>query len=104
MRHLASKLLCAGAVAASFAFAAPALAQTKWDMPVPYGDNNFHTANIVQFGEDIKTATDSAVEISVHPSGSLYKHPDIKNAVRQGLVSIGEILGSRLSNEDPVFE
>lgn len=90
--------------AAALGFATSASAQTKWDMPVPYGDTNFHTQNIAQFAEDVKTATDGGLEITVHSNGSLFKHPDIKNAVRQGLAQIGEVLGSRLSNEDPIYE
>ncbi|WP_025031389.1 TRAP transporter substrate-binding protein [Nitratireductor aquibiodomus] len=90
--------------AAALGFVTSASAQTKWDMPVPYGDTNFHTQNIVQFAEDVKSATDGGLEITVHSNGSLFKHPDIKNAVRQGLAQIGEILGSRLSNEDPIYE
>ncbi|CAN0655935.1 TRAP-type transport system periplasmic protein [Nitratireductor aquimarinus] len=90
--------------AAALGFATSASAQTKWDMPVPYGDTNFHTQNIAQFAEDVKAATDGGLEITVHSNGSLFKHPDIKNAVRQGLAQIGEVLGSRLSNEDPIYE
>ena len=26
-------------------------AQTKWDMPTPYPDSNFHTKNVKQFAE-----------------------------------------------------
>ncbi|MCR4266067.1 TRAP transporter substrate-binding protein [Nitratireductor sp. ZSWI3] len=91
-------------LAAGIGFSTAAGAQTKWDMPVPYGDTNFHTQNIVQFADDVKTATDGGLEITVHSNGSLFKHPDIKNAVRQGLAQIGEILGSRLSNENPIYE
>lgn len=99
MRQFLASALLAGAVAV----AGPAFAQTKWDMPVPYGDNNFHTMNDVQFAKDIEKATDGKLTITIHSSGSLFKHPDIKNAVRQGLAQIGEILGSQLANEDPIF-
>lgn len=85
------------------AFTGAAWAETKWDMPVPYGDTNFHTQNIITFADDIKKATGGELQITVHSNGSLFKHPDIKNAVRQGLAQIGEVLGSRLSNEDPIF-
>lgn len=94
--------LATGVLAAGLSGAA--LAADVWDMPVPYGDNNFHTLNIVQFAEDVKTATGGELEIKVHSSGSLYKHPDIKPAVRSGQVPIGEFLLSRLSNENAVFE
>ncbi|MEO0959796.1 MAG: TRAP transporter substrate-binding protein [Pseudomonadota bacterium] len=93
------------ALASGFAamVSVPALAQT-WDMPVPYGDTNFHTQNHIQFAADVAEATGGAIEITVHPSGSLFKHPEIKNAVRSGQVPIGEFLLSRLSNEHPMYE
>ena len=83
--------------------ASPALAQTNWDMPTPYGDGIFHTQNIMQFAEDVREATDGELNITVHSANSLFGHAEIKDAVRQGLVPIGEILLSRLANEDPVF-
>lgn len=79
-------------------------AETRWDMPTPYGDSNFHTVNIRQFADDVRTATHGELDITVHSSGSLIKHPEIKNAVRRGLVPIGELIMSRLANEDPLFE
>ncbi|MDP4548391.1 MAG: TRAP transporter substrate-binding protein [Marinobacter sp.] len=79
-------------------------AETKWDMPTPYGDSNFHTVNIREFAEDVSNATDGEMNIVVHSGGSLIKHPEIKNSVRRGLVPIGELIMSRLANEDPLFE
>ncbi|GGB35986.1 exported protein [Roseibium aquae] len=91
------------AAAFGLASATVASAQTKWDMPTPYGDSNFHTQNIAQFAEDVAAKTDGSLTIQLHTAGSLVKHPEIKNAVRRGLAPIGEVLISRLSNEDPVF-
>lgn len=84
--------------------AGPAFAQTNWDMPTPYADGDFHTRNIIAFAEDVKTATDGGLTITVHSAGSLFGHPEIKDSVRRGLAPIGEVLMSRLANEDPVFE
>jgi len=98
-----NKSIAVSAVALAFA-ASPALAQTKWDMPTPYSDANFHTQNITQFAADVKKATNGALEIKVHSNGSLFKHPEIKNAVRGGQVPIGEFLLSRLANENAVFQ
>ncbi|MFQ6547769.1 TRAP transporter substrate-binding protein [Aestuariibius sp. 2305UL40-4] len=86
------------------ALALPAAAQTAWDMPTPYGDTVFHTQNISQFANDVREATDGQLDITVHSAGSLFGHPEIKDAVRRGLAPIGEILLSRLANENPVFE
>lgn len=95
MRHVAAFALALG-------FATPALAET-WDMPTPYGDATFHTVNIRQFAEDVAAATDGALTITVHSAGSLFPHPEIKNAVRSRQAPIGEFLLSRLSNEDLAF-
>lgn len=89
---------------ALLAMAGPALAQTSWDMATPYGDTVFHTQNIIQFADEVATATDGGLTITVHSAGSLFGHPEIKDSVRRGLAPIGEVLMSRLANEDPVFE
>ncbi len=76
---------------------------TTWDMPTPYPDKTFHTQNIAAFAADVKKATSGKLEIKIHSAGSLFKHPEIKNAVRSGQVPIGEFFLSRLSNENAVF-
>lgn len=105
-RRRAVAFAAAGAAAALGAgvFAPSIFAATDtWNMPVPYGDNNFHTLNHVAFAEDIEARTGGKFSIVVHPSGSLFKHSEIKNAVRSGQAPIGEFLLSRLSNENPIF-
>lgn len=99
------RVLSGAAVAAMITTVAAtgASAETKWDMPTPYGAGNFHTQNISQFAEDVKAATNGEMVITVHPGGSLIKHPEIKNAVRSGQVQIGEFLLSRLSNENAIY-
>ena len=78
-------------------------AQTKWDMPTPYSDGEFHTINVKQFAEDVKKATGGRLEIVVHSNGSLIKHPDMLRAVSTGQVNIVEFLLGQFGNEDPVF-
>jgi TRAP-type C4-dicarboxylate transport system substrate-binding protein len=90
------------ALAALAAFGA-AQAQTKWDMPTPYSDGEFHTRNIKAFVEDVKKNTNGALDINVHANGSLIKHPDILRAVSTGQVNIAEFLLGQFGNEDPVF-
>ena len=93
---------------AFFAAAAVALgaaqAQTKWDMPTPYSEGEFHTRNVRTFAEEVKKATGGKLDINVHSNGSLIKHPDMLRAVSSGQVSIVEFLLSQFGNEDPVFE
>jgi TRAP-type C4-dicarboxylate transport system substrate-binding protein len=93
----AAVLLVAGGLSTA------ASAQTKWDMPTPYPDGNFHTKNVALFAADVDKATGGSLKITVHSAGSLIKHPEIKRAVRQGTAPIGEILESLASNEAPVY-
>jgi TRAP-type C4-dicarboxylate transport system substrate-binding protein len=97
------KARLAAALAACAVFGA-AHAQVKWDMPTPYPDANFHTQNIMKFAADVQKMSGGKLEIKVHSNGSLFKHPEIKNAVRGGQVPLGEFLLSLLSNENAVFE
>jgi TRAP-type C4-dicarboxylate transport system substrate-binding protein len=99
MKHLLT-LALSGAIVLG---AGAASAQTNWDMPTPYGDSVFHTQNIMQFAEDVSTATEGALTITVHSAGSLFAHPEIRDSVRRGLAPIGEILMSQLANEDAIF-
>jgi TRAP-type C4-dicarboxylate transport system substrate-binding protein len=83
--------------------ALPVQAQTKWDMPTPYSDGEFHTRNVKQFVEDAKKNSNGALDITVHSNQSLIKHPDTLRAVSTGQVNIGELLLGQFGNEDPVF-
>lgn len=99
-RGVLGVVFAAGLVAG---FATAASAQTKWDMPTPYADGNFHTKNVAAFAADVSKATNGSLTITVHSAGSLIKHPEIKRSVRQGTAPIGEILESLASNENPVY-
>jgi TRAP-type transport system periplasmic protein len=92
------------AIFAAAAFAVgSAQAQTKWDMPTPYSEGEFHTRNVKTFVEEVQKATDGKLAIQVHSNGSLIKHPDILRAVSTGQVNIAEFLLGQFGNEDPVF-
>ena len=93
----------AAALATALTFAAPAAAQTKWNLPAAYPANNYHSENLVWFAEQVKKATEGKLEITVHPGASLFKAPEIKRAVATGQAQMGEVLISIHENEDPVF-
>lgn len=84
-------------------FAAQAHAQTRWDMPTPYSDGEFHTVNVKLFAADVRNATNSQLDIAVHSNGSLIKHPDMLRAVSTGQVNLVELLLGQFGNEDAVF-
>ncbi|WP_375280767.1 TRAP transporter substrate-binding protein [Pseudooctadecabacter sp.] len=95
MKHVifgAAAVLCATAATAQ-----------SWDMPTPYGDSTFHTQNIAQFADDVRAATDGSLDITLHSAGSLFPHAEIKGAIRNRSVPLGEFFLSRLSNEDLAY-
>ncbi|UYI49173.1 TRAP transporter substrate-binding protein [Vibrio natriegens] len=79
-------------------------AATRWDMATPYPDATYHTQNIVQFANDVKSATNGELEIVVHSGSSLIKHPEIARAVRTQQVPIGEVFIGILGNSDPIYK
>ena len=103
MKKLTS-LMMATALTASVA--APVFADghaQKWDMPMAYSASNFHSENGVKFADCVREGTGGAIDITVHPGGSLFKGADIKRAIQTGQVPIGERLLSGHQNENAVF-
>jgi TRAP-type C4-dicarboxylate transport system substrate-binding protein len=88
---------------AALVAAAPARAQTKWDLPAAYPATNFHSVNLQQFADDIDKATAGKLKITVHANASLFKAPEIKRAVQGGQAQIGEILLANFANEWPIW-
>lgn len=91
------------ATGAALGLAAPAAAQTKWNLPAAYPADNPHTVNLVQFGKDIEAATGGKLAVTVHANATLFKAPDIKRAVMTGQAQMGEVLISIHENESPLF-
>lgn len=91
-----------GATALTAAAISPALAE-KWDMPMAYSASNFHTENGMKFADCVRAGTDGDIDITVHPSGSLFAGADIKRAIQTGQVPIGERLLSGHQNENAIF-
>lgn len=96
-----TKLLTATAITAASAM--PAVAGEKWDMPLAYAATNFHSENAAKFATCVGVGTNGDIEITTHPSGSLFKGNDIKRAIQTGQVQIGERLMSSHANENAVF-
>jgi TRAP-type C4-dicarboxylate transport system substrate-binding protein len=91
------------AAAAGVMLAAPAAAQSKWDLPAAYPATNYHSVNLQKFADAVKSSSGGKLEIVVHPGASLFKAPEIKRAVQTGQAPIGEILVSNFENEDPIY-
>src|SRR5262245_22657547 len=80
-----------------------ASAQTKWNLPSAYPQDNPHVENLNLFAKDVSDATGGKLQIAVHPGASLFKGPEIKRAVATGQAQTGEILISILENENAIF-
>jgi TRAP-type C4-dicarboxylate transport system substrate-binding protein len=89
--------------AALLALSATAAGAETWDMPLAYPDSNFHSQNAKAFAGCVAKGTDGALEIVLHPGGSLFKGNEIKRAVQTGQAPIGERLISAHQNEEAVF-
>ena len=98
-----TRILAPALALGAFAFAGPALAETKWNLPSAYPADNLHTENLAQFAKDVEAATGGKLVITLHPNASLFKAPEIKRAVQTGQAQAGEVLLSIHENEDPVF-
>ncbi len=104
MRKMLSNLVRSGlAGAALLAASGAAFAQTAWVLPSAYPPANYHVENLMQFAKDVETASAGKLKITVHPSASLFKAPDIKRAVQTSQAQAGEVLISLHENENPVF-
>src|SRR5215470_20073974 len=91
------------AVAAASLLATSASAQTKWNLPSAYPNDNPHVENLVAFAKDVSDLTGGKLQIQVHGGASLFKGPEIKRAVATGQAQTGEVLISILENEDPMY-
>ncbi len=75
----------------------------SWDMPMAYAATNYHSEHGVIFADKVREYTDGAIDITVHPGGSLFGGGDIKRAIQTGQVPIGERFMSAHANEAPLL-
>ncbi|XDB00415.1 TRAP transporter substrate-binding protein (plasmid) [Sulfitobacter sp. LCG007] len=69
----------------------PAVAETSWDVSIPWGPNEFHTKNAVKFAEEVAAATKGEVKMTVHAGGSLgIRANESLRAVEDGAVPMAE--------------
>ena len=83
--------------------ATPAPAAIDIDLATAYAPDNFHTRNIQQFADDVRTASEGRVNIRVHSGGRLVKPTEIFSGVRSGKTEAGEVIMSSLQKEELLF-
>lgn len=103
MKTLPSIFRALSVAAALLALSAGPAHAEKWDMPMAYGDGNYHTRLGKAFADAVREATQGELDIVVHGGGSLFGGGDIKRAVQTGQAPIGERLLSAHQNENALF-
>jgi TRAP-type C4-dicarboxylate transport system substrate-binding protein len=81
-----------------------AQAAMKLDLSTVWPDGNFHTINAKKFAEEVKKATNGAVDITVKAGGQLgFKGPEQLRAVRDGLVPMADVLNIQQIGDEPLL-
>ena len=83
---------------------APALAQTKLDISLPWGPTEFHTINAQNFARRVGEVTKGQVVLTVHAGGSLgIKANESIRALEDGTVGLAEFAGFQNVGEVPLL-
>lgn len=73
-------------------FASGANAQTKLEISVPWGPNEFHSKNAAAFAERVKVETKGEVVMTTRPGGELgVKANESVRAIADGVVPMGDL-------------
>ena len=84
-------LTAAGALGAGLAARPASAQQLRWDVSLPWGPNEFHTLNAQRFGREVAQLTNNALQLTVHPGGSLgVRANETVRAVGDGVVPMAE--------------
>lgn len=71
--------------------AARAQAPTRWDVSIPWGPSEFHTVNAQRYATEVRNVTNGAVQLTVHPGGSLgVRANETVRAIGDGVVPMAE--------------
>jgi TRAP-type C4-dicarboxylate transport system substrate-binding protein len=92
-------------VAACLTLALPGLAgaQTVLQLASGYPITSFHVQNLQALADDVRQRTNGQLQIHVQAEGKLFKAPQIRQAVADGKVAMGEVFGPGLGSLNPVF-
>lgn len=74
-----------------------------WKMASGYPDSSYLTQTLRIFLDDAKTASEGAINVTLHNNQSLVKLQDIPNAVRRNQVALGQVYSANLGNQNAMF-
>lgn len=104
MNHVRRTAIAAAALVALGLPGLAAAQQYRLNLADAYPQTEFMNQNMLKWGEEIRAATNGAVQINMHFAGSLFKNPDIKRAVQTGQIEFGTQLMQNLGPEKRLFE
>jgi TRAP-type transport system periplasmic protein len=77
----------------------------KWQLSILWPASNFSTQGVMKFADLVKERTEGRVAIEVHPGGALgFKGPDMLQAMKDGLVPVGEMLLGYVAGTEPIMD
>lgn len=83
---------------------AAAQAPTRWDISIPWGPSEFHTVNAGRFAREVATATNNAVQMTVHPGGALgVRANETVRAIGDGVVPMAEFAAFQNVGDLPIL-
>lgn len=78
--------------------------QVRWDVSIPWGPSEFHTVNAGRFATEVRNVTDGAVQLTIHPGGSLgVRANETVRAVGDGTVPMAEFAAFQNVGELPML-
>ncbi len=75
----------------------------EWNLASRLADSVFHTVNLKIFAKDVEEATQGQLKINIMAASSLFRHPEIKRAVKSAQVEMGTLQISSFANENELF-
>ncbi|MGL4323797.1 MAG: TRAP transporter substrate-binding protein [Beijerinckiaceae bacterium] len=78
-------------------------AETRWDLPVSSAGTSVPGRHLRVMAEMAAALSGNELQISVHETGKLMAAAEIKDAVRKGVVPIGEITLGLHAGESPIY-
>ena len=103
MRKLTRALAAVAGAVTVTASAAPASAQTKWDLSAMTGATHPVTLHYKAFSDEVKKRTEGKLDIVVRPAGELpFKATEIVKATGDGNVQLGQAYQGFISGSMPL--
>lgn len=83
--------------------AGPAHGETRWDLPLSSSGPSVPARQLRSLRDAAANLSGNELQINVHDAGRLMPPAEIKDAVRRGVVPVGEVTLALYSGESPIY-